>query len=103
MRRCNLCGSTHNITQHHVGGQNFIAWFTMSLCDRCQVIFHAKQRAAGIDLRFTPRPLKRLLRALKMTLLFMWVLFDMFEAEMDKEVEQAKLLGLNSTGKERHD
>ena len=88
MRICNLCGSTHKVTQHHVGGKNLIAWFTMSLCDRCQVIFHAKQRAAGIDLRCATSPLKRLVRALKMTFLFGWVLVDMLEAQIDQEIEQ---------------
>lgn len=82
MRRCNLCGSTHNITRHHVGGQNFIAWFTMSLCAKCQEIFHARQRGAEIDLRFTPNAKLRLIRALKMTLLFAWMLLDMMEKEI---------------------
>jgi len=88
MRRCNLCGSTHDVTRHHVGGEKFIAWFTMWLCARCQVIFHARQRAAGIDLRFTPNPKVRLIRALKMTVLFMWMLLDMLEREIDPEIRK---------------
>jgi len=92
MRRCNLCGSTHEVTQHHVGGQNFIAWFTMSLCAKCQLIFHARQRAAGIDLRSAPNPSRRLIRALKMTVLFMWMLLDMVEKEIDSDIEKAKTL-----------
>ena len=90
MRRCNLCGSTLNITQHHVGGKNFIAWFTMSLCDKCQEIFHARQRAAGIDLRCTPNPLRRLVRALKMTFLFAWMLLDILERQIDEDIEYVK-------------
>jgi hypothetical protein len=82
MRCCVLCGSTDDVTQHHVGGRNLIAWFTMPLCSRCQVIFHAKQRAADIDLRPTPNPFLRLIRALKMTVLFMWVLLDLLEHEI---------------------
>jgi hypothetical protein len=81
MRRCNLCGTTKNVTKHHVGGQNFIAWFTMSLCTRCQDIFHARQRGAGIDLRCTPNSKLRLMRALKMVYLFEWMLLDMLESE----------------------
>ena len=79
-------------TQHHVGGKNFIAWFTMSLCERCQEVFHARQRQAGIDLRFNSNPQKRLVRALKMTFLFMWMLIDIFEREIDKEIERAEEL-----------
>jgi len=96
MRRCNLCGSTHDVTRHHVGGQNFIAWFTMLLCAKCQLIFHARQQTAGIDLRPTPNPFQRLIRALKMTVLFMWMLLDMLEKEIDSDIEKAKALEGNS-------
>ena len=58
----------------------------MALCARCQVIFHAKQRAAGIDLRSTPNPVKRLIRALKMTFLFAWMLLDMLEQQIEVEM-----------------
>jgi len=88
MRRCNLCGSTHNLTQHHPGGRNFIAWFTMTLCPDCQVVFHARQRGAGIDLRFTPNTKVRLIRAMKMTLLFLWMLLDMLEREIQSEANR---------------
>ncbi len=88
MRRCNLCGSTHNVTQHHVGGQNFIGWFTMWLCGDCQAVFHARQRGAGIDLRCTPNAKVRLVRAMKMALLFVWMLLDMLEREIGKEEEK---------------
>jgi hypothetical protein len=88
MRRCNLCGSTDNITRHHVGGQNFIGWFEMRLCAKCQVIFHARQRAAGIDLRFTPNSKLRLIRALKMAFLFAWMLLDMLEREIKPDGSQ---------------
>ena len=92
MRRCVLCGSTHDVTKHHVGGQNFIAWFTMPLCARCQEIFHARQRAAAIDLRSSPNPVVRLIRALKMTVLFMWLLLDMLETEINHDIEKAEAL-----------
>ena len=90
MRRCVLCGSTRDVTNHHVGGQNFIGWFTMPLCARCQVVFHARQCAAGIDLRSTPNPLMRLIRALKMTVLFAWILLDMLEKQIDANILKAK-------------
>lgn len=86
MRRCVLCGATDDVTKHHVGGQNFIGWFTMALCAKCQVIFHSRQRAAGIDLRSTPNPVKRLIRALKMTFLFAWMLLDMLEREIEVDM-----------------
>lgn len=92
MRRCVLCGSNLEVTRHHVGGQNFIAWFTMSLCASCQVIFHARQRAAGIDLRSSSNAKVRLIRALKMAVLFVWTLLDMLEREITADIERAKEL-----------
>lgn len=68
----------------------------MPLCSRCQEIFHARQRAAGIDLRCTPNPMKRLIRALKMTVLFMWMLLDMFEKGADLVPETVDVLPANS-------
>jgi hypothetical protein len=58
----------------------------MALCAKCQVIFHSRQRAAGIDLRSTPNPVKRLIRALKMTFLFAWMLLDMLEREIEVDM-----------------
>jgi hypothetical protein len=82
MRRCVLCGSTHNVRSHHVGGRNFIGWFTMLLCDTCHGIFHTRQRQAGIDLRCTPDRRKMLVSALKMTDLFNWMLIEKLEKEI---------------------
>ena len=97
MRRCNLCGTNRNVTRHHVGGQNFIAWFTMALCDNCQVIFHARQRAAGIDLRCSPNSMTRLIRALKMTVLFMWMLLDIFDREIEQDALDPKVVNRRNT------
>jgi hypothetical protein len=62
----------------------------MSLCAECQVIFHARQRAVEIDLRPTSNPKARFVRALKMTVLFMWMLLDGLEKEIDLESQKAK-------------
>lgn len=89
MRRCVFCGGIRRMTNHHVGGRNFIAWFTMPLCASCQEIFHARQRAAGIDLRSSPNVKVRLIRALKMGVLFVWLLLDMLEREITADIERA--------------
>jgi hypothetical protein len=92
MRVCDHCGTDHHVTQHHVGGRNFIAWLTMSLCAKCQELFHAKQRAAAIDLRFTPNSKLRLIRALKMAILFVWMLLDKLEGEIKSDIRQIREL-----------
>ncbi|SRR6266852_5906583 len=73
-------------------GQNFIAWFTMSLCANCQVIFHARQRGAGIDLRTTPNATIRLIRAMKMTVLFLYMLLDLLEREIESGIRSIAAL-----------
>jgi hypothetical protein len=86
--RCTFCGTTNKMEQHHVGGRNFIGWFTMPLCADCQQVFHARQRGAGIDLRSSPSAKVRLFRAMKMTVLFLWVLLDMLEKENQTKGEK---------------
>jgi hypothetical protein len=85
--RCTFCGSTDKVQQHHVGGKAFIGWFTMALCAGCQQVFHARQRGAGIDLRSSPDAKVRLFRAMKMTVLFLWVLLDLLEKEIQTKGE----------------
>jgi hypothetical protein len=62
----------------------------MSLCAKCQEIFHAKQRAAGIDLHFTPNSKLRLIRALKMAILFVWMLLDKLEGETKSDIKKSE-------------
>jgi hypothetical protein len=64
----------------------------MSLCAKCQAIFHARQRGAGIDLRTTPNIRVRLIRAMKMTLLFLWMLLDLLEREIESETKNIAAL-----------
>ena len=45
---------------------------------------------------WTPNPFHRLIRALKMTVLFMWMLLDMVEKEIDSDIDKAKALQANS-------
>jgi len=40
--------------------------------------------------------MRRLIRALKMCVLFMWLLLDMFEREIDQELDRAGALGASS-------
>ena len=55
-------------------------------------IFHARQHAAQLDLHFTADARIGLIRALKMTVLFMWLLLDMLESEIGSEINEAKAL-----------
>jgi hypothetical protein len=64
----------------------------MPLCAPCQEIFHARQRAAGIDLRSSPNAKVRLIRALKMEVLFVWMLLDMLEREITSDIGSSEVM-----------
>ena len=69
--RCVLCGSIRNIEQHHIGGQNHIAWVTVPLCRNHHEQCHKLIELAGIDLEYTPDAVERLIRASKAINIFM--------------------------------
>ncbi len=51
-------------------------------------------------MRFTPDARIRLIRALKMTVLFMWLLLDMLESEIGSEINEAKALRQESNSED---
>ena len=81
MRRCNLCGSTHDVTQHHVGGQAFVAWFTMPFCYEHHARFHVLLLQAGVELQYTDDPIERIRRAFAAIKVCEWMLLEMLKKE----------------------
>jgi hypothetical protein len=78
---CVICGTDKNIEHNHAGGKNQIAWFTIPFCERHHEQFHRLLRNAGIDLRYTPNKLKRLvIAALALTIALWMVLQALGEA-----------------------
>lgn len=89
-RCCVLCGSTNHVEKNHVAGQNHIAWFTMWFCRDHHNQFHALLRAAAVNLQSTDDPRVRLLRALKAITIAAWMLLEMLEHLIVKEIASAK-------------
>jgi hypothetical protein len=90
-RRCALCGSTNQVQNNHVGGQNFIAWFTSPLCREHHDKFHIAVRQAGIDLRYTTDKQERLRRARQATYVFLWMVEEYARnPSEDHDEKQAK-------------
>jgi|CZKR01.1.fsa_nt_gi hypothetical protein len=76
IRRCVICGSTRRVEANHVGGRNFVAWFTGPLCGDHHDRFHVLLRQMRLDLRYTPDPVERAIRVLKAILVFAWMVLE---------------------------
>jgi hypothetical protein len=78
---CVICGSEVNVQRNHAGGRHHIAWFTTPFCERHHQQFHRLLESVGIDLRYTPNKLKRLvIAALALTIALWMVLQALAEA-----------------------
>ena len=87
-KRCVLCGGARNVQGNHLGGRNFLAWFTMPFCDRCHPLFHAMVDRAGIDLRYTDEPIERIRRALAAIKIAEWMLLEQLKNTLSKSKEK---------------
>ena len=95
--RCVICGSNKEVERHHVGGRRHVAWFTMPFCRKHHDQFHALLRIAGIDLEYTSDPRERLLRALKATTVFQWMLMEALQA-LDSRPDKKIATNLHERG-----
>jgi hypothetical protein len=75
---CVICGEK-KIERNHLGGQNFIAWFTMPFCVKHHLQFHALVTAAGVNLEYCSDPIVRLIRALKAMLVGAFIVLEAME------------------------
>jgi hypothetical protein len=75
---CVICGEK-KIERNHLGGQNFIAWFTMPFCIKHHRQFHALVAAAGVNLEYCPDQIVRMIRALKAMLIGAFMALETIE------------------------
>lgn len=73
---CVICGIARNIEYNHAGGQNHIAWFKVPFCQRHHDQFHRLLESVGIDLRYTPNKLKRLVIAALALTIALWMVLE---------------------------
>jgi hypothetical protein len=77
---CVICGTDKNIENNHAGGKNHLPWFKLPFCERHHQQFHRLLESLGINLRYTPNKLKRLvLAALALTITLWMVLQALWE------------------------
>lgn len=73
LRRCAICGSTKNLQEHHLGGQNHAPHFTIPLCESHHLPVTRAIEAAGADTMLaTSDREERLRRARLAGLVFLW-------------------------------
>ena len=79
-RVCVICGTDKGIERNHAGGRNHIDWFKMPFCERHHHQFHRQLEGVGVNLRYTPDKVKRLvLAALALTIALWMVLQALWE------------------------
>jgi hypothetical protein len=77
---CVICGTDKNIELNHAGGKYHLAWLRLPFCERHHQQFHRLLESVGLDLRYTPNKLKRLvLAALALTIALWMVLQALWE------------------------
>jgi hypothetical protein len=85
---CAICGAPRYIERNHPGGRNFVAWFTMPFCKVHHDQFHEQLRNIGIDLRYTPNELERLVRASQAIIVCQWMIADTMKKAVSKSPHQ---------------
>ncbi len=72
-RCCAFCGSTKNVEEHHLGGRNHAAYFTIPLCEtHHREVSISMQRADGEMMRYTSDRSERLRRIVMASTVLMW-------------------------------
>ena len=73
---CFICGAAKYIEQNHAGGRKHIPWFKFPFCQRHHDQFHRLLESVGIDLRYTPNKLKRLVIAALALTIALWMVLQ---------------------------
>ena len=73
---CFICGAGKYIEQNHAGGGKHIPWFKFPFCQRHHDQFHRLLESVGIDLRYTPNKLKRLVTAALALTIALWMVLQ---------------------------
>jgi len=79
---CFICGAGKYIEQNHAGGRNHIPWFKVPFCQRHHDQFHRVLEGVGINLRYTPNKLKRLVTAAKALNIALWMVDEALWTEV---------------------
>jgi len=82
-----FCGSTKDMEQNHLGGNNHLPWLFYPFCKKNHAEFHVMCRRAGVDFLYTKNKSIRLIQALKAMLVGVWMVLDMLEKHLRSQSE----------------
>jgi hypothetical protein len=73
---CFICGKFKYIEQNHAAGRNHIPWFKFPFCQKHHDQFHRLLESLGINLKYTPNRLKRLVTAALALTIALWIVLQ---------------------------
>lgn len=73
---CAICGSTKAVEEHHLGGRNHAAYFTIPLCRSHHEALTVAIARAGVQMQHTSDKTERARRARLAAYVFLWFLDD---------------------------
>lgn len=73
---CVICGKDATVEFNHAAGRKHIAWFRIPFCEQHHQQFHRLLESVGLDLRYTPNKLKRLVIAALALTIALWMVLQ---------------------------
>ena len=73
---CVICGNDATVEFNHGGGRNHIPWFKIPFCKPHHDQFHRLLENLGLDLRYTPNKLRRLVIAALALSIALWMVLQ---------------------------
>ena len=73
---CVICGKVATLQFNHAAGRNHIPWFKIPFCEQHHKQFHRLLESVGLDLRYTPNKLKRLVTAALALTIALWMVLQ---------------------------
>jgi hypothetical protein len=73
---CVICGKDATLEFNHAGGRKQIPWFKIPFCEQHHQQFHRLLESVGLDLRYTPNKLKRLVIAALALTIALWMVLQ---------------------------
>jgi hypothetical protein len=73
---CVICGKDATLEFNHAAGRKHIPWFKMPFCEQHHQQFHRLLESVGLDLRYTPNKLKRLVIAALALTIALWMVLQ---------------------------
>jgi hypothetical protein len=86
--RCAICGSTRAVEEHHIGGRNHAAYFTIPLCRPHHTAVTIAIAQARIDSQYTSDMPERARRARQAAYIFLWFLDEAIQPNQENKIDR---------------